>query len=287
MAADIAKFTRFNAGRHLNDINNKLRENVITHLWNPPKDFVDHPEFGVKWTETSDKFKKSVSSLCVVPFDDLVVKKKAGRKFNYDFKFTYMKDRVVVHTENIEFKHNAKSICDNPQYVNLSENIGFMPYHSYGEFFYDEYIEKLCELAELEVPNKDTYMKFVYQNNYSKFPFFEKLKAKEAEIKDKKSEMVNESISEYLEKYSAMLSLPMLNYEIERTQTKQYLLWDGMDFHLDKFTEDEMKVTGVDSIKNGNTIIVNSKGTAKHHMLLRWKNHKGILYPAWQIKLAR
>jgi hypothetical protein len=48
-----------------------------------------------------------------------------------------------------------------------------------------------------------------------------------------------------------------------------------------------MDLTHVEGVKNGNTIVVVSKAGTKHNMLLRWKNHLGILYPAWQISLSR
>lgn len=286
MVESIAKFIKHNPGRDLNDLNNKMREDVITHLWSPPQAYLDSLDYGGQWREVSNKFKKIMGMLCSIPFDDMVIKKKAGRKFNYDFDFVFMNLGNIVHKVCIEFKHNATSICDLPQYLNLTENIGFMPYHSYAEYFYDEKIEELCELADLEVPNKDQYMKYVYQNNYDKFPFFRQLKDKEASIKHAKSVLVNDSIREYLEKHSSMLNLNMLSYEIKRTQTKVFLLWDGIDFHLDEFTPDDMAVGTEVTVKNGNTIVVNSGG-GYHNLLLRWKNHKGILFPAWQIKLTR
>jgi predicted secreted protein len=43
------------------------------------------------------------------------------------------------------------------------------------------------------------------------------------------------------------------------------------------------------SIKNGNTIVLQSAAnpSTTFHLLLRWRNHKGILNPAWQISLKR
>jgi hypothetical protein len=48
-----------------------------------------------------------------------------------------------------------------------------------------------------------------------------------------------------------------------------------------------MDLTHVEGVKGENTIVVVSRAGTKHHMLLRWKNHLGILYPAWQISLSR
>ena len=39
-------------------------------------------------------------------------------------------------------------------------------------------------------------------------------------------------------------------------------------------------------IRNGNVIEVQS-GPTLYRLLLRWRNHKGILNPAWQISMKR
>ena len=47
----------------------------------------------------------------------------------------------------------------------------------------------------------------------------------------------------------------------------------------------------IDLIKNKdgliNTIVCSTKSDTKVNMLLRWRNHAGILNPAWQISLKR
>ena len=48
---------------------------------------------------------------------------------------------------------------------------------------------------------------------------------------------------------------------------------------------DNLKVISIDKIKNNNTMILNTKSKTKIAMLLRWKNRKGVLYPAWQVSL--
>ena len=39
-------------------------------------------------------------------------------------------------------------------------------------------------------------------------------------------------------------------------------------------------------VKNRNTIVLMSDNY-EYHLLLRWRNHAGILNPAWQIKVVR
>jgi hypothetical protein len=62
-------------------------------------------------------------------------------------------------------------------------------------------------------------------------------------------------------------------------------MWDMSDFHVGWLTAADLTPINHLGVRNGNTIML---GTATHtlKLLLRWKNHKGILYPAWQISLA-
>ena len=50
--------------------------------------------------------------------------------------------------------------------------------------------------------------------------------------------------------------------------------------------KDDYKTLKVVDVKNQNTIVVNSNKFS-YHILLRWKNKKGVLYPAWQISIKK
>jgi hypothetical protein len=114
-------------------------------------------------------------------------------------------------------------------------------------------------------------------------PFFSQLKAREPFFKKEKFQVVNESITDYLNQYGAQLDLLAFAEKIRRTQTdKIYMLWSDERFYIDKILDNEMACMNEISIKNGNVIEVKSGGTI-YNLLLRWRNHKGILNPAWQI----
>jgi hypothetical protein len=266
-------FGKKNKGRENNDKNNSKRENILLNLFT-----ATNPEL----LQIHLKFLEILKELCPVKFDDLKVQKKAGRRYNYDFHFSFLYEGIQVHESKIEFKHNAKDICDLPQYFNCPEKTRFIE-DSYAKFFYDEFLDKICIK-----PNESIYMKEIYKNS-SKCAFFNELKLKESipEFKSKKTENTHKSIKAYLELHASKINLELLNSEVKRTQAnKTFLCWDGSKFHLDKFSEDELCIESFLKIKNDNTIVMKSK-SGEHHMLLRWKNHLGVLYPAWQIKLCR
>ena len=100
---------------------------------------------------------------------------------------------------------------------------------------------------------------------------------------------MNQSISEYLEKVKDETFLEVITSELKRTQTdKVFLLYCDGEFYLDKIEDEELEAESVKGIVNENVLEIQSKcPTTTHRMLLRWKNHKGILFPAWQISLSR
>jgi uncharacterized alkaline shock family protein YloU len=273
---DITVFRKKNYGRENNDKNNSKRENILLTLFRPS----GSPEI----QEIHIKFLEILKEICPVKFDDLKIQKKAGRRYNYDFHFSFLYEGLKVHESKIEFKHNAKNICGLPQYFNCPEKTRFIE-DSYAKFFYDNFLDKICD--EKQKPSEQIYMKEIYKNS-SKCEFFIELKLKESipEFKEEKTEITHESIKQFLELYASKINIDLLNSEIKRTQAnKTFLCWDG-GFYLDKFSDDELHIESFVRIKNNNTIVMKSK-SGEHHMLLRWKNHLGVLYPAWQIKLCR
>jgi hypothetical protein len=285
---DIQYFKTAGVGKGSNDSLNNKRENVLRYLYNPPAEFLDDPY----WREMNTKWKMFLQTLCNQDYDDVIVERKGGRKYNYDLEIQFQKDKKTVCSVKAEFKHNSKSIDGLPEYFSPAAN---KPYFAvtYGDYFYDNYVDKVCSLTEqarLLKPTKTEYIKFLYQNEYKKNQFFSCLYESEtdATFYGQKQEIVKESIDVYLRTYISSLDKALLSKDIkERQSGKVFILWDLKDFRSDSIREDEMEIVSASEIKNKNTIIAVSKAGTKHHMLLRWKNHQGILYPAWQVKLSR
>lgn len=279
----LSLFTTAGKGRGANDANNKAREKILAGLyW-----CTDAPlqTLRASWVPF-------LATLCDTPFDDVVIQRKGGRGANYDFAIRFLQGGSEVKQIPAEFKHNAARIDKLPEYFSPAAD---KPYFQrlYADVFYESFLGRICDVYPgLTKPEKETYLRLVYNNDYDRHPFFRALYDAETsgtkEQYRQKQAIVKDSIRTYLADNVASLDLATLSRDMrERQAGKVFILWDLKTFAADTIRDEEMELTHVERVKNGNTIVVVSKAGTKHNMLLRWKNHLGILYPAWQISLSR
>lgn len=270
--------------RGTNDSNNKKREEVLLGLYHTSEPTLQ---------ELRNKWSRFLTTLCPKSYDDVFVKKRGGRGTNHDFEIFFKWNGETIHEVKAEFKHNASRIDKLPEYFSPAAD---KPYTArlYADVFYD-YLDRVCEvypgLSQYK-PLREEYVKLVHNSDYDRHPFFRNLYDMEKNGTDlqakTKQQIVRESIRSYLSTHANTLNVQQLTKDIRERQTgKVFILWNLCDFSADSIQDDEMEITHVDGVKNGNTIIAVSKSGTRHNMLLRWKNHLGILYPAWQISLSR
>lgn len=239
--------------------------------------------------ELKTKWQRCLWSFYSEDHDEIRITRKAGLRNNYDFLVNYVKDGVDVHTEKIEFKHNTTDLESMPQFLSLPiKSLTFDK--DYAEYYYDNYLQQYVEkdsgITE-PVPEKAVWLSKVGCANYDGDPFFRQLKNREEVAKSEKSKVVNDSITAYLETHGASIDLAQLSDKFKSTQAKkQYVLWDLHEFRIihPLADFDGLNYDGLNPQKNA--ILVNGH-TTQYALLLRWKNHKGVLYPAWQISLAK
>jgi len=279
--------------RNKNDSTNKVRENVLKIIGNPPKEYFDNAEFGNSWLIVyqawNDAIKKIAEETSVPIYNSTQIKVKGGRKFNYDVDVMYYDGTTLVANRKVEFKNGGYNISDLTQFLSLQVKIGLFN-ETYDKFWYENYIDKYiaCDTGITETkPSLQLYLKDVTSTKYTITPFFAQLKARESFFQEEKNAVVNASIADYLTKHGKELDIKSFSEKVKSTQTdKIYLLWCNGRFYIDKLTESEMSDMTYHSIKNGNVLEVKSRNTI-YRMLLRWRNHKGILNPAWQISMKR
>jgi len=273
-------------GRGNNDKNNKQREIIIYALVNDiiPQGWYETNE----WQELKEELFAYIGKYCYSEYDSIKCIFKGGRSFNYDFdfEFTVSGKKVVKH---IEFKYGCSKVTGCPQFLSLSSNFNT----NYSEYFYDTCIQDISTLYEVDKPEKGEYLKNVTQTNYSKLDWFNTIYTNEkGKIKEKKK-IVDKSINDYLVDNARRMNIEELNAKFYKTQNgKQYMCFKDGLFHVDAIDNEEIVATGIKELKSGrnklkNTVVLKTNTNSTIHMLLRWRNHAGVLNPAWQIKMVR
>lgn len=279
--------------RNENDATNKVRENILELICNPPREYLENAEFGNLWNilyqAFNDALKKIAEETNVPTYTSTKIKVKGGRKFNYDAEVMYFDGINLVAIRKIEFKNGGTKISDLPQFLSLQAKTDIFT-ETYDKFWYENYLDKYiaCDSSITEAkPSLQQYIKNVTSTKYTITPFFAQLKSRELFFQKEKNEVVNASITDYLTKYGKELNIKSFSEKLKATQTEKiYLLWCNGKFYFDKLSEAEMSDMTYHSIKNGNVLKVKS-GNSIYGLLLRWRNHKGILNPAWQISMKR
>lgn len=279
--------------REENDATNKIRESVLKIIDAPPQEYLEHSEFGSSWHIVHTAWKNALQKIAeetnVPVYTTIRTVMRGGRRYNYDADIMYFNDTTLIANRKIEFKNGGTSIGDLPQFLSLQVKVGLFS-ETYDSFWYINYLDEYlrCD-AEITVakPPLDSYLKAVTKTNYNSHAFFAQLKQREHFFQKEKDAVVNESITDYLRQYASNIDIHAFSEKVRLTQTgKIYLLWCNGAFCIDKLLDTEMNEMKFHSIKNGNVLEVKS-GNTIYGLLLRWRNHKGILNPAWQISMKR
>ena len=266
---------------------------MLKIICNPPKEYLEDTNFGNSWQIVNHAWNdalKNIAEETEVPiYTTTQINVKGGRQFNYDADVTYYNGTTLVANRKIEFKNGGSNIGDLPQFLSLQAKFGLFA-ETYDKFWYENYLDKYitCDSCLTEAkPPLDKYLKSVISTKYTITPFFAQLKNRELFFQTEKNIVVNTSITEYLTRYGSTIDIPLFIEKVKVTQTdKIYLLWHNGKFCSDKLAEAEMSNMAYHSIKNGNILEIKS-GNTTYGLLLRWRNHKGILNPAWQISMKR
>ena len=281
------------AGRDTNDARNKRREQILVDGFHgKTTQFFSDPTYGAAWSKLATDFRAALVERAPHGFTDITVKPKGGRGHNYDFQVIY--SGPVATELHVEFKFGGTSVDTLPEFFNPAAD---KPFHSemYARFFFKKYLPRIIALYLLTVViTEEIYLKEIHKNS-SRHPFFVALK--EAEVADgiggllykNKSAIAAESITAFLEEQKGTTNLALLTSEFQRSQAnKHFLIYSDGKFYHDTIKPSELTAESVVGIRNGNLLVIQSAepGT-KHEMLLRWKNHLGVLLPAWQIRMCR
>lgn len=283
--------------RNTNDMANKTRENIIGAIINgkvPEGYFIID-----KWMRMKSSLNTYLTELVKEKYDRVECIHKAGRSHKYDFLITFYREDGSKKEFKVEFKFNASTIDDCPQFVQPMKPSQYMSSSSsYEEYYYDNYLTILSTFSGLPLPKRETYLKQVhttrpkciipYQDLYykgcKKSTKFTGL-AKENEFYNLANKISRDSIRTFIENNNTILDIKRLSSYLEKSQDgKIYMLYYNGSFMLEHTNADDHSIVSV--IKNPNKFRFEcvSKTGKKINVLLRWKNGNGIAYPAFQIK---
>ena len=287
---DPANILLFNApvgGREANDANNKKREHTILAILNN-----DPRVAGAEWDGLRGGLLAWVTAkkaeIGLPPETPHSARQRGGRRYNWDFDL-----RLGEHTLKCEFKFGATSVDSLPEFFNPAANYDFHGGESYARFFFANYLPRVCAIYGVaHTMTEDDYARRVHGT--SKVPaLFKGLYDAEtsgtAEQKAQKKVIADESIAAWLERVKEKTNIATITAAFQASQTgKHFLLCSEGQFYSDKIQPEELIITSVIGVRLGKYLVLQSaKPGTTHEMLLRWKNHAGILYPAWQISMKR
>jgi hypothetical protein len=278
--------------RQLNDKNNKTREHIIGAIINnkvPENYYILN-----KWFYLKIKIFNYLKKLSGKPYIKVECINRAGRRNKYDFLIKLFYDDGSNQDFMIELKFNVSTIDDAPQFVSPMKPSQYMN-NSYEDYYFENYLQKLSDMAHLKMPTKEEYLKQIHSNKpkcmkvyqelyYNGCAGSSKFTNKEEHIKfyNLAKELSNESIRLFIT--NTELNIGLLSNYLHTTQkNKIYMLYSNKAFILQQINIDDYTIDRV--VKNANKYRYEciSKNGKKINILLRWKNGNGIAFPAFQI----
>jgi len=284
---DIQHFKSAGKNKWDNDELNKIRENIISKMYDIEDEYFEDPIYGNDWKEIFNKFNNVVSTLCDEKYDHIKIKHMGGMTYNYDFIIYFKNEKKEIIKEvKLEFKHNNSSVAGLIQFLELYDKDCKNKFEicetSYADFYYDNYLQKYLDSddnIQEKIPDKNEYLKHVYDIKY-KHKFFSDLhKNKENKVKEKK-EIANESVKEYLNKYISTFSFDKVCEKIKSSQTeKVFLLWDCNNFIIQKLNISEIKILKIKKIDNLYFDLETENFQYDIRVRLNWGNSNGLSNP--------
>lgn len=279
-----------------NDISNKIREQIIANIFTVSEDYFVDDDFGQHWESIRQKLQNTLHNLCSLPYNRFSIQQKGGMNYNYDFIVTYFNhDNQVIQTIKLEFKNNNTNVKDLIQFLELYDKDCKHKYnlfeYSYAEFYYDQFLDAYLAIdgnTQIQKPDKETYLKYVYDFKYT-HPFFRFLYEEKTKNKKNKDKLVQESRTQFIETYASQFNFEKLTEKIQESQTnKIFLLWDRNEFYTQTLDIENIKIVGIkpNSIHKLYFDLKVENFIYDIRVRLNWGNNNGIATPRWKFSFT-
>jgi hypothetical protein len=283
----IKVFDNYNE-KKLNDINNKIRENVIGAIINK-KITEDYYLLSNRWKFIKNNIINYLKLFDIKEKDNIELIHKGGRNNNYDFLIKSNEKEYKV-----EFKFNVNKINDSPQFVSPMHPSNFLS-NNYEEYYYNNYLKKLSKKYNLDLPPLELYQKEInscspkcmkeYQDLY-----YKGCKSSSKFTNDKThidfynncKKFDNESRINFITNNEIKLNI-LSEYLLKTQYDKIYMLCKNGYFYKQELNKENYILIKYEKIPKKYKFVCYSKSGIKINVLLRWKNGNGIAFPSFQI----
>lgn len=299
--------------RAANDASNTIRESILGSILTTNTHDTD-PTHGAAWQILREAWHETLTKIGVQqgfpPNTPFTVSQKGGRGYNYDYLVSYTPKKTIGQLREevrtgvpiilpppaevrVEFKYGGTSVTSIPEFFNPAADKPFHP-TTYASFWYKGYLDRFLEAVGVSLAEKPTeaeYLAHVHTSSGKGCAFFDSLipLRKADRLTAVSAAIVNESITAFLDTVKDTTDLAAIAAEFQRSQTgKVFVFYEAGVFHIDRIPTAALTCSHVLGVRNGNVLCIQSADQAtEYRMLLRWKNDKGVLYPAWQISMRR
>jgi hypothetical protein len=195
---------------------------------------------------------------------------------------------------NIEFKFNAQSVDEAPQFVSPMKPSQYLE-TSYEEYYYNNYLILLSNEFNLLLPDKTEYMHKIhsdkpkcmveYQDKYYKESKGSSKYTKiEEDIKfyNRAKEVSKNSIKTFIENNNLKID-ELTNYLLNTQTNKVYMLYKNGKIYLECINPENYEIVSYKKEPELQRYVATTKTGIELKILIRWKNGNGIAYPAFQI----
>lgn len=273
-----------NNDRITNDVNNKLREQIIVAIINKiiPKNYYKNN----KWKQIKEELHRYITEFCKrqninnYNLNDIKCSIKGTRKHYYDF--TLIINNINY---NIEFKFNTKNIIGTPQFSSPCKPSNFLDIN-FEEYFYNNHLKKIVDKynqlnnTSIQIPSKDEYIKTINNNKVKCMkPFKDFYKNKQFNKFCKNID--KEAIEKFIQQ--SKLDINKLSLYLANSQKdKIYMCYKDGHFYYDENNKNLLNIKKVIN-KTKTNYICETKNGMKLNVKLRFKNGCGLQFPAFQI----
>ena len=200
----------------------------------------------------------------------------AGRNNHYDFKI------LINDIEfNVEFKFNVTNVNDTPQFVSPMKPSQYLSMN-FEEWYYENYLIQIADYGNLEIPNREVYLKKIHSNKVGCMKHF-KYKYDTNDIFKKYCKKIDkESIQKFIQITHINME-KLSDYLLEGQRNKIYMCYKDNEFYYDTLNENVYKIVKLDKKEPTNYIYSTETGITLE-IKLRFKNGCGLQFPAFQIK---